>query len=382
MLKYFIHSAWMTVLFPLIAFTQQRERWIALPQEQWPTIALTNHVEFKNGDKYIDPSFAYAGTGFLIDNGIDTFAVTAKHILWVARNKQSSSVQINDALSKWTMKPKDGNSDSAIINQLLNEDSLELLMGAESTILERDVLVFSVKNVTKGIHVLKPRYNNVVAGEKVFIVGNPYSAPTTQVYETRVLRKLGRDILIEQLPGKPVPGISGSPVIDSSGHVIGIFSAASSDGDKDVYVAISSEYLKDVLARKPNFNKPLQDYGTLLLHAVLKKGTASAIAQYEELIREPKNFYVFNLRSSNRNGLRETGEKLIEMKRYNDAVDILRFNVGVNSGYFHHYNLLANAWLLAGNKEEAIRIYEISTTKLDNKNENPAFAELEKLKHR
>ena len=342
-------------------------------------IALTNHVAFKNGDKYIDPSFNYAGTGFLIQNGQDTFAVTAKHILWVARNKHSNSVQLNDALSKWIMKPKHAESDSVIINKLINEDPLEVLTGANSTILERDVLVFSVRSATEGLYILKPRYSNVVAGEKVFIVGYPYSESQMQVLETRVLRKLGTDILIEQSPGKTVAGFSGSPIIDSNGYVVGIFSAASSDGNKDVYVAISTEYLNDVLSRKPDLNKPKQDYGALLLQTVLTKGTASAIKQYKGLIKEPKNFYIYNLRSSTTNGLREAGEKLIDMKRYNDAIDILRFNATVNSAYFHHYNLLAKAWLLAGNKEEAIRNYKISTTKLDNRSENPAFAELEKL---
>ena len=66
-------------LLPLIALPQQKETWITKPSDQWPSIALINKVQFKNGDRYVHPSFSYAGTGFLIDYKNDTFAATAKH---------------------------------------------------------------------------------------------------------------------------------------------------------------------------------------------------------------------------------------------------------------------------------------------------------------
>jgi hypothetical protein len=379
-----VRASFVLVLFPFSCFSQSAEKWITLPQEQWPTIALINHVYFKNGDRYIHPSFNYAGTAFLIDNGDDTLAVTAKHVLWVARNKKRNKVQINSELRRWIMKPKGNSPDSVVVDRLLNEDSTEVLEGPASTILERDWLIFTIRSKSPNIHPLKPRYTDVIPGETVYIVGNPYDESTTQILQTKILRKLGMDILIEQLPDKPMSGVSGSPVIDSNGFVIGVFSSTSTDAitGKDVYVATSTEYLKDLLDKKPNVNTSKKDYGELIFQTAMKKGAKKAINQYIELTKDPQNYYVYNLRSANRNGLSETGEKLLDLKRYQDAVDILAFNVSVNSAYFHNYNLLAKAWLLAGNKEQAIKNYKISTTKLNDSNENEAFKKLENLRVR
>lgn len=51
------------------------------------------------------------------------------------------------------------------------------------------------------------------------------------------------------------------------------------------------------------------------------------------------------------------------------AVDILQRNVKMNAFFYRDYNLLARAWSLAGNKEEAIRTYRISIVRYDNREE-------------
>ena len=122
------------------------------------------------------------------------------------------------------------------------------------------------------------------------------------------------------------------------------------------------------------------NYGDLIFETALKKGTRAAIRQYINLTKDPRNYYLYDLRSANRNGLREAGEKLLTLRRYQDAVAILAFNVSVNSEYFHNYNVLARAWLLAGDRKQAIRNYKISTQKLNDSIENIAFKELVKLR--
>src|SRR5262245_58403338 len=109
-------------LYIVNGFSQASNPWITLPTEKWPAIALTNHVQYKNGDRYVHPSFSYAGTGFLIDYKGKTFAITAKHILWVARNKNAGTVLVNNDLKQWIMKPTKDVSDSVIIDRLINED--------------------------------------------------------------------------------------------------------------------------------------------------------------------------------------------------------------------------------------------------------------------
>jgi hypothetical protein len=368
-------------MISLPGLCQEKEKWIDRPVQDWPQIALINNVQFKNGDRYIHSSFVYAGTGFLIDNKTDTLAATAKHILWIAKNKKSEAVQINEELLHWTMTPKGNHRDSAVIDKLLNEDSSERLEGPSATIVERDWIVFSVKSVSPGIYPLKPRYTAIKPGEKVFILSCSYNDSLCRVYEGTILKKQGMDILIERDMREHMGGSSGSPVIDANGFLVGILSSASVDGEtnKGVSVAISTEYLFQLLNKKPGLNTPKKDYGKLILETVLKQGAKKGIELYNNLKKDPKNYYVYNLRSSDRNGLRETGEKLMEMKRLSDAVQILEFNVKMNSSYYLNYNLLAKAYLQWGNKKEAIRNFRLSTKKFDDKKENEAFRELERL---
>lgn len=344
-------------------------------------LALRNIVEFKNGNNYIDPSFSYAGTGFLIDMGEYQLAATAKHILWVAKNKQSPYVQINKELKSWKMVAKGNDSIYATIGSMINEDSTEILEGKESSIMERDAIFFTVKDISPSIQMLKPRFSPVKPGEKVFFISADYSDPVAKVYEGRVIRKLGMDILIDRDMNTYRPGASGSPVVDSNGMLIGISSSGSFDGKtgKGVVVAVSMEYLQAVLAKKQPLNKPKEDYGISVFQIARTHGSKKAVQYYERLIADPKNYYRYNLRDAGRNGLREAGEKLLEIKKYSDAVEILQLNIRDNGSYYVNYNVLAKAYLLKGDTASAIKTYRLSAEKFDDANENEAFAELARL---
>ncbi|RYU97726.1 hypothetical protein [Emticicia agri] len=155
---------------PLFSFGQIKESWIMKPKNQWPHIALVNDVTYKNGNKYEDPTITYAASSFLLDTGTDTLAITAKHIIWVARNKTSDKVYINDHLKIWKMYPKHQPEDSVIIDRLINEDLTEKLFdGPENGVLQRDWLVFSTKYVSPNIQPVKLRNEPVKVGDKVYL---------------------------------------------------------------------------------------------------------------------------------------------------------------------------------------------------------------------
>ncbi|WP_285056584.1 serine protease [Pedobacter ginsengisoli] len=359
-------------------FAQVKESWIRKPISEWPKIALINEVQFKNGDRYIDPSFKYAGTGFLIDNGRDTLAATAKHILWIAKNKQGKGTEINTALKKWIMRPKGDSKDSAIIDRLLNEDPNEQLEGKGSTVQDRDWIVFSVKQNSSGLYPLKPRYSPVKPGEKVYILSCAYDDSLCTVHQGKIYQKLGMDILIKRDMKAHKGGCSGSPVIDANGYLIGVISGSTGSIAGNVSVAISTEYLQDVLGKKMKLNEPKKDYGELIYGKVLTEGTAAAIKLYKALVKDPNNYYLYNLRSPNRNGLRETAERLVESGRSAEAVTIMKFNNNIGFRFYENYNLLAKAELASGNKVGAIKAYRASI-KANNDKENQAYAELRRL---
>ncbi|HUQ66571.1 MAG TPA: trypsin-like peptidase domain-containing protein [Flavitalea sp.] len=372
---------WLLVICPLSVYGQLRETWISRPKNEWPQISLTNHVRYRNGESYIHPSFPYAGTGFLINTGTDTIAATAKHVLLIARNRKTNAVTINNDLLLWSMKSKQHNSDSVIINKLINDDTAEVIEGPTSSIFERDMLVFSIKKASPKIYPLKPRFSTPKMGEKVYLLACPYSNGQCTVNEGTIIGKYGFDIIINT--NDPVlPGASGAPVIDANGYLIGIFSSLTNDNsvNKDVSVAISTEYLKDVLAKKPKLNEPKKDYTEMIVNTTLYSGPEAAINEYKRLTAYPQTYYFYNFRSATRNGLREAGEKLLSLDQVDEAIEILKFNTEVNSNYYGNYNILAKAYMRAGNKAEAIRAYTISTSKNNDASVNEAFGELEKLK--
>lgn len=365
-------------LLSATGFAQVKESWINKPISEWPKIALINEVRFKNGDRYIDPSFKYAGTGFLIDNGKDTLAATAKHILWIAKNKQSKGIEINTVLKEWIMRPKGDTRDSAIIDKLLNEDPHEQLEGKGSTVQDRDWIVFSVKQSTSNLYPLKPRYTQVKPGEKVYILSCAYDDSLCTVHEGKVYQKLGMDILIKRDMKTHKGGSSGSPVIDANGYLVGVISGSAGSKAGNISVVISTEYLLDVLRKKRGLNAPKKDYGELIYNTVLKEGTATAIKQYQALVKDPNNYYLYNLRSPNRDGLRETAERLMAGGRNVEAVTIMKFNNIVGFGFYENYNLLAKAELARGNIAGAISAYKASI-KANNDKDNQAYAELRRL---
>ena len=370
------------VLCPLTMFSQIREPWILKPRDEWPQIALTNNIQYKNGDRYILPSFSYAGTGFLINTGTDTLAVTAKHILLIARNKKTNAVSINNDLLLWSMKSKQNPGDSVIINKLINDDTAEVIEGTRSSIMERDIIVMSIKKTSKNIQPLKLRYTSPKIGETVYMLACAYADASCTVNEGTVIGKYGFDIIIN-MNQPPLPGASGSPVIDANGYLIGVFSSMTNDSkiNKDVAVAISTEYIKDVIAKKANLNEPKKDYADMIVNITLHSGPEAAINEYKRLTAYPHTYYYYNFRSATRNGLREAGEKLLELDQVEEAIEILTFNTQINSNYFMNYNILAKAYLRAGNKLQAIRAYRISASKFNDRAVNEAFAELQKLEY-
>lgn len=196
------------------------EAWMAKPQNAWPPITMINQIE------YVDKSFPIAACAFLLDTGTEILAVTAKHVLTYFKSPGMTSVSFGGRLKSWIMFPKNLPADRVEIEALLNEDPAEPI---DRTIPSGvDWLLFSLKSRSPRIQPLKFRTDPLEPQEPVFIIGWRYSDKDCPqvVYEGNYVESLDGSVIISTklLSDNKTPGLSGSPVVDSRGHLIGIMS--------------------------------------------------------------------------------------------------------------------------------------------------------------
>jgi len=222
---------------------------ICLSQKQnWPSITLINKVEF------FDSSYNNnnAACGFLLRFENDTFAITAKHVLFVAKTDSMHSVHFRGYLKRWTMLPKDKANETVVMNKLINEDKSDSLHWKN---LDNDWLVFSIKENNSKVTPLEIRRRKLKYGEPLYVVGWTYmdNDGEQRVYRYSYMGPNGSHFSMK-LVDAPMDGngLSGSPVIDSEGFLVGIISY--SYFDPETRTMISSPCgisgLIDILTKK------------------------------------------------------------------------------------------------------------------------------------
>ena len=192
--------------------------WMTSDPADWPRITMINQIE------YTDAEHPSAACGFLLDTGDEILAATAKHVLTYFKSEAMDSVSFGGTLTAWRMFPKDSPDDVVEIDRLLNEDPQESL---ESIPSGRDWLLFTIGEVPARIQPLRLRSVPLQAGETVYAIGWRYPDEGLQhVHQGRFVRVDEGSVLIsiEALTDNIVPGLSGSPVIDAKGYVIGLMS--------------------------------------------------------------------------------------------------------------------------------------------------------------
>jgi hypothetical protein len=193
-------------------------------------IALVNRIEFINA-KYDQPKFS---CGFLIKYNNETFAVTAKHILKIIKPESMTTLSLESDIKNWILYPLNNKSESVICDKLLNEDKSELLENKSTY--DNDWLVFSIKQNSSSIIPLEIRNTPLIQGEKLYVVGwtrtmenGPQRVYEFEYYKTIANRILLKDILVPEKFG----GLSGAPLVDENGLLVGIVSNGTVDPDSN-----------------------------------------------------------------------------------------------------------------------------------------------------
>lgn len=219
-----------TSLFSLILLMTSCFGQEKVSTKTFEAITLVNKIDFF--DSKLDQS--RFSCGFLLDYNNQTYAVTAKHLLKFIKPEGMKTLTFENHIKSWSMYPLENPSEIVICNKLLNENKTENL-DAKSTY-DNDWLVFSIKGNESKVKPLQIRTSPLIAGEKIYVVGWTRKMETgkQRVYEFEYYKTIGDRILLKDVivPEK-FGGLSGAPVVDEKGLVVGIVSGGATDPDTD-----------------------------------------------------------------------------------------------------------------------------------------------------
>lgn len=222
-------------------------QWMKKPQSEWPQITMINQID------YTDKHHPIAGCGFLLDTGDEILAATAKHILIYFKSESMDAVDFKNTLKLWKMFPKDNSKDIVVLDKMINANPKEQL--GKSIPPAVDWLLFTIKEKSENIQPLRFRTGEFEEGETLYIIGWRYSDKDCSqvIYEGNYVRSEDGSILMttKKLSDNTMPGLSGSPVIDSNGYLVGLMSQKAGKMERPS----SIDYPREILNKRAKTGK-------------------------------------------------------------------------------------------------------------------------------
>jgi hypothetical protein len=205
------------------------ESWMSKPPGGWPQIVLTNDAAF-NGHTPLQ-----GASSFLVRaSGDRILAATARHLIGSEGGVEPEVTlnQFDSALQSWKMFPR--TVEEAFVQ-------IEALAMNGPTQKDCDWLILRLKNPPAKLPAqpLRIRAEPVQVGEKVYLIGVPYSEPDRKqnVYVGKVTGRMwfGDRFRYDLDPPVDLHGFSGAPIIDEKGYLVGVMTVwfnAQMNGDK------------------------------------------------------------------------------------------------------------------------------------------------------
>ena len=187
-------------------------------------ITLTNLALFKGHTDEMS-----GASSFLINYRNKIFAVTAKHVLGEATGVEPEikAKELNKFLYSWKMFPR------VPINPKF--DTIKIGAGKLNyDDLDKDILLLEVTNTKFNILALKPNFHLPTKGDKLYIIGCPYSQQKCKqnIYEI-FYDSFDKEMSMLNFIIKckfELSGFSGAPIVDKEGNVVCVLTSGWKEG--------------------------------------------------------------------------------------------------------------------------------------------------------
>jgi hypothetical protein len=197
-----------------------KEPWVENPVSEWPDFALSNEISFE------DTTYVDIANSFLVTTGFDTIGISCKHLFMVFENHLGlKNIDLGSTFKYWTMYPKNYKEKTVSIKRLINKNSSEAI-GQFNTLKVRDWIIFELEAQNPQVYPLKIRFTPVKTNEIVYALGWGVKQKDNRLpalIKLQCFKNMGDYYYIKPSENQP-HGMSGSPVIDKNGYLVGIVS--------------------------------------------------------------------------------------------------------------------------------------------------------------